>query len=62
MEELIGIYKGLRMPLLGLTLIIMSLYVFRPSAKKGLEQARLNMLDDDVDQDLSAKYETQEEN
>ncbi|HMU82936.1 MAG TPA: cbb3-type cytochrome c oxidase subunit 3 [Leptospiraceae bacterium] len=56
MEELIGIYKGLRMPLLGVVLILLAAYVYWPSRKKDLEQARFNMLDDDVDHDLSKKF------
>ncbi len=56
MDEWIGIYKGLRLPLLGVVLIILTAYVYWPSRKKKLEQARFNMLDDDVDRDLSRKY------
>ena len=56
MEELIGIYKGLRMPLLGLILLFMAVYIFWPAKKKNLEQAKYNMLDDDIDKDLSKKF------
>jgi cbb3-type cytochrome oxidase subunit 3 len=59
-ESLIGIYKGLRLPLLGLSLLFIAWYVYRPRAKKELEQARFNMLDDDVDPELGAWYDAQE--
>ena len=53
MEELIGIYKGLRLPLLGLVLVFIGLYVFWPSRKKEMEHAKYSMLDDDFDGPLS---------
>ncbi len=60
-ETWVGIYKGLRMPLLGMILIFIAYYVYRPSKKKELEQARFNMLDDDVDQGLAEKFERREQ-
>ncbi len=56
MEELIGIYKGLRLPLLGLVLLFLAWYVYRPSKRKEMEQAKYDMLDDDLEPDLSRKY------
>lgn len=56
MEEYIAIYKGLRLPFLGVLLVLISAYVFWPSRKKDLEQARFNMLDDDLDPDLSKRF------
>lgn len=47
MQEWIGIYKGLRLPLLGLILVAMTVYVYWPSHKKKLEQAKYNMLDEE---------------
>lgn len=64
MEELIGIYKGLRLPLLGIVLLFMAWYVYRPSKKAEMEHARLSMLDDDLEPNLSARFRdesTQEE-
>jgi cbb3-type cytochrome oxidase subunit 3 len=55
-QELIGIYKGLRLPLLGMVLLFIIWYVYRPSKKKEMEEARFTMLDDDVDPDLSRKF------
>lgn len=56
MEDwMIGIYKGLRLPVLGMILVFITWYVMRPSKKKEFEQARFNMLDDDIDQNLSEK-------
>lgn len=60
-QELIGIYKALRMPLLGTLLLFIGWYVFRPSKKKEMEEARFNMLDDDVDPDLSIKFRPKDE-
>lgn len=53
MDELIGIYKGLRLPLLGMVLIFLTWYVFRPSRKNELEQPKYDMLEDDIDQPVS---------
>lgn len=55
-EEWIGIYKGLRMPLLAIILIGITWYVFRPRNKGRLEDARYTMLDDDLEPDLSKKF------
>jgi len=60
-QELIGIYKGLRLPLLGMVLVFIAWYVYRPSKKKEMEEARFNMLDDDVDPDLSEKFRQKDE-
>ena len=49
MDELVGIYKGLRLPLLGLVLLFLTWYVFRPSRKAELEQAKYNMLADEAE-------------
>ena len=46
MDDFIAIYKGLRLPLLGLILAGIAFYVFRPKNKKRLEQAKYNMLDE----------------
>ena len=47
MEEWIGIYKGLRLPALGLLLIGIAVYLWLPRNKKRLEQARFDMLEDE---------------
>jgi len=47
MDELIGIYKGLRLPLLGFFLMIITAYIFWPSRKGALEQAKYDMLEDE---------------
>ena len=59
MEDWIGIYKGLRLPILGLVLIYIIYYVFKPKNKNRIEKARYSMLDDDLDQGLSEKFEKQ---
>jgi len=59
-QELIAIYKGLRLPLLGMVLIFITWYVYRPSKKKDMEEARFKMLDDDIDHGLADKFEKQE--
>jgi len=46
MEEYIAIYKGLRLPLLGLVFLFITAYIFWPSRKQKMEQARHNMLSD----------------
>lgn len=61
MDEWIGIYKGLRLPVLGVIFMYILWYVFRPSKKKEMEEARYTMLDDDVDPDLSEKARQKEE-
>lgn len=60
-QELIGIYKGLRLPLLGMVLLFIGWYVYRPSKKKDMEEARFSMLDDDVDPGLSEKFRQKDE-
>ena len=45
-EEIIGIYKGLRLPILGLTFLFITAYVFWPSRKRTMEQPAVNMLSD----------------
>lgn len=60
-QELIGIYKGLRLPILGMVLLFIIWYVYRPSRKKDMEEARFNMLDDDVDPNLSEKFRQKED-
>jgi len=55
-EILMGIYKGLRMPLLGMVLIFIAWYVYRPRKKKDLETAKYNMLDDDVETGLAREW------
>lgn len=60
-QELIGIYKGLRLPLLGMVLVFIAWYVYRPSKRKEMEEARFSMLDDDVDPDLSEKFRQKDE-
>ncbi|MCE9596744.1 MAG: cbb3-type cytochrome c oxidase subunit 3 [Spirochaetia bacterium] len=46
MEEWIAIYKGLRLPVLGLLLSAIAVYVFWPSRKKRLEEPAKRMLED----------------
>ncbi|MBW7858948.1 MAG: cbb3-type cytochrome c oxidase subunit 3 [Leptonema sp. (in: Bacteria)] len=60
-QDLIGIYKGLRLPFLGVVLMFIAWYIYRPSKKKDFEEARLTMLDDDVDPSLSQKFRVTEE-
>lgn len=55
MDEWIGIYKGLRLPFLGIIFMYIVWYVFRPKKKKEMEEARYTMLDDEMDPDLSTK-------
>ncbi|MCB1304083.1 MAG: cbb3-type cytochrome c oxidase subunit 3 [Leptospiraceae bacterium] len=54
-----GIYKGLRMPLLGMILLFIAWYVYRPSKRKELEKPKYDMLDDDIDTNLSDEYRNQ---
>lgn len=61
MDEWIGIYKGLRLPLLGVVFMFIFWYVYRPSKKKDMEEARYTMLDDDMDPDLSEKARQKED-
>lgn len=46
MEEWIAIYKGLRLPVLGLLLTAITVYVYWPSRKKRLEEPAQRMLED----------------
>ena len=55
MDELIGIYKGLRMPALGILLLAITVYVFWPRNKKRLEQAKYDMLNDDFSDESSGE-------
>lgn len=57
----VGIYKGLRLPVLGVILIIIAWYFFRPGKKKDFEEAKYDMLDDDVDPYLSDKFRDDEQ-
>ncbi|MDH5719671.1 MAG: cbb3-type cytochrome c oxidase subunit 3 [Spirochaetia bacterium] len=57
MEDWIGIYKGLRLPILGLVLTYIIYYVYKPKNKDRIEKARFSMLDDDLDQGLSKEFE-----
>lgn len=61
MDELVGIYKGLRLPLLGLVLLFLTWYVFRPSKKRELEQAKYDMLDDEAEIGISGPRSEQKE-
>ncbi|MBX7057656.1 MAG: hypothetical protein K1X75_06285 [Leptospirales bacterium] len=54
-ELLIGIYKGLRLPLLGMVLLFITWYIYRPSRKRELEQARFDMLNDELDPELGER-------
>lgn len=56
MEDWIGIYKGLRLPLMGVIFLLLVYYYYRPSNKKKYEDIRFTMLDDDVDPHLSEKF------
>lgn len=47
MEEIIAIYKGLRLPLLGMLLIFITAYVYWPSRRKQMEEPAERMLADD---------------
>lgn len=53
MEDWWGIYKGLRLPVLGMLLIIMTWVIYRSKNKKKHEEIRFSMLDDDLDPHLS---------
>ncbi|MBR30885.1 MAG: hypothetical protein CMN77_06195 [Spirochaetaceae bacterium] len=55
-EIWMGIYKGLRLPLLGMILLFIAWYVYRPGKKKELEAAKYDMLDDEIDTGLSEEY------
>lgn len=57
----IGIYKGLRLPLLGLVMIAIMVYIFWPRNKKEFEDPKYSMLDDDVTPNLSEKFRNEEE-
>lgn len=48
MEDWMGIYKGLRMPLLGLLLMAIAVYVYWPRNKKNLENPKHAMLEDEL--------------
>lgn len=61
MEYWIGVYKGLRLPLMGLIFFLVVYYYYRPSNKKKYEDIRFTMLDDDVDPNLSEKFRKKEE-
>ncbi len=43
----VGIYKGLRLPVIGVIFIIIVWYVYRPSKKKEFEDVKYTMFDDD---------------
>jgi cbb3-type cytochrome oxidase subunit 3 len=45
-EEIIGIYKGLRLPILGMVFLFITAYVYWPSRRKTMEQPAINMLND----------------
>jgi cbb3-type cytochrome oxidase subunit 3 len=45
-EELIGIYRGLRMPILGVVFLLITVYVFWPTRRKQMEEPARNMLND----------------
>lgn len=45
-EEIIGIYKGLRLPILGMVFLFITAYVYWPSRRKTMEQPAIRMLDD----------------
>ena len=47
MEDWIGIYKGLRLPLLGIILVGITIYIYLPSKKDKFEIAKHNMLKDE---------------
>lgn len=61
MDELIGIYKGLRLPLLGLVLMFVAWYVYRPSRREEMEQAKYDMLNDEAETDISGRSAGQTE-
>jgi cbb3-type cytochrome oxidase subunit 3 len=44
-----------------MVLVFIAWYVYRPSKKKEMEEARLTMLDDDVDPALSEKFRQKDE-
>ncbi len=48
-EELIGIYRGLRMPILGIVFLLITVYVFWPSRRKRMEEPATSMLNDQPD-------------
>ncbi len=52
----LGIYKGLRLPVLGIVLLILAWVIFKGKNKDKYEEARYTMLDDDVDQGLGDKF------
>ena len=53
MEDWVGIYKGLRLPILGVALMIITWLVYRRKNKKMHEDIRFDMLDDDIDGNIS---------
>ena len=44
MEDWVGIYKGLRLPLLGVVLIIVVIYLYLPTNRSRLEEPKERML------------------
>jgi len=46
-SELIGLYKGLRLPVLALVLVFIVWYVYRPKKKEAMEAAKYSMLEDE---------------
>ncbi|RME90654.1 MAG: CcoQ/FixQ family Cbb3-type cytochrome c oxidase assembly chaperone [Candidatus Hydrogenedentota bacterium] len=47
MDDWIGLYKGLRLPLLGMLLIAIAWYLYRPRNRDRIEEARFRMLEDE---------------
>ncbi|MDH5716548.1 MAG: cbb3-type cytochrome c oxidase subunit 3 [Spirochaetia bacterium] len=62
MEDWAGIYKGLRLPILGVVLLYIIYYVYKPKNKKHIEQAKFSMLNDELDPNLSEEFEKKEMN
>ncbi len=42
-----GIYKGLRLPFLGIVLILITWYIYRPSRKKNYEDVKYTIFNDE---------------
>lgn len=59
-ESWIAIYKGLRLPVFGIVFLLLAWWVFRPKNKGTFEEARYTMLDDDVDENLSEQFRSEE--
>ncbi len=60
-EVWLGIYKGLRLPVLGIAFLILLWVTFKGKNKDKYEEARYTMLDDEFEQGLGDKFRPEKE-